>query len=78
MKTWNLITLIIAILGGLNWGLMGLYQYDLIAMAFGGSAGHAGALARIVYDIVGLSALWQIVPFVRTFAVGEPKAEAAH
>jgi uncharacterized membrane protein YuzA (DUF378 family) len=49
------IALILVIIGGLNWGLVGLFGLDLVATIFG-----AGILAKIVYVLVGLSALWMI------------------
>lgn len=71
MKALNLTTLILVIIGGLNWGLVGLANFDLVAVLFG-----AGSfLARAIYIIVGLSALWQLVPFVRAFQTDEPSAE---
>lgn len=75
MKALNLITLALAIVGGLNWGLVALggYEMDLVANLFGGSD---AALARIVYGLVGLSALWQIMPWTKAFRVGETYAEA--
>lgn len=73
MKTLNLVTLILIIVGGVNWLLVGLFQFDLVAALFGGQA---AVLSRIVYVLVGLSALWQIVPLARAFSVGEPVAEA--
>lgn len=62
MYTLNLITLLLIIIGGINWLLVGGFQFDLVAAIFGGQD---AALARIVYVLVGLSALWQIVPWVR-------------
>jgi len=48
---------IIVVIGGLNWGLVGLFNYDIIAMMFG-----AGSLAaNITYDIVGLAAVVLII-----------------
>ena len=49
------IALTIAIIGGLNWGSIGIFGLDLVAWAFGGSG---SALSRVVYTLVGLSALW--------------------
>ena len=49
------IALILAIIGGLNWGYIGLFQFDLVAFASGGSA---SLISRIVYTLVGLSAVW--------------------
>lgn len=62
MKTLNIITLALVIVGGINWGLVGAAQFDLVATIFGGQD---AMLARLVYVLVGLSALWQIVPLLR-------------
>jgi uncharacterized membrane protein YuzA (DUF378 family) len=62
MKTLNLITLVLLIVGGLNWGLVGAFQFDLVATLFGGQD---ALLSRVVYLLVGLSALWQAVALVR-------------
>ena len=59
MRVINIITLILVIIGGINWGLMGLAQFDLVATLFGGPD---SALSRIVYILVGVSALWQLIP----------------
>ena len=61
MRAVNTITLVLLIVGGLNWGLVGLADFDLVAALFG----EMSPLARIVYVLVGLSALWQIVPLVK-------------
>ncbi len=58
MKTINLVTLVLVIVGGINWGLVGAAQFDLVAAIFGGPD---ALLARVVYVLVGLSALWQLV-----------------
>jgi len=60
MKVLNIITLVLLIVGGLNWGLVGAAGFDLVAAIFGAMS----PLSRIVYVLVGLSALWQIVPLV--------------
>lgn len=57
MKSLNAITLIILIIGGLNWLLVGLFQFDLVAQIFGGEG---AILARIVYVIVGICALYAL------------------
>ena len=51
------IALALLIIGGLNWGSVGLFQFDLVAFACGGSA---IMISRIIYTIVGLSAVWCI------------------
>lgn len=58
MRALNMITLILVIVGGLNWGLVGAFNFDLVAAIFGAGS----TLARIVYILVGLSALYQLVP----------------
>ena len=51
------IALILAIIGGLNWGSIGIFGFDLVAFACGGAQ---SALARVIYTIVGLAAIWCI------------------
>ncbi len=51
------IALILAVIGGLNWGAVGLFQFDLVAWIFGGAD---ALLARIIYTLVGLAAIWCI------------------
>ena len=58
MQALNVITMILLIVGGLNWGLVGLFNFDLVAALFGGTAGTYSVLSRIVYVIVGLAALY--------------------
>jgi uncharacterized protein len=70
MKSLNLITLILVIVGGLNWGLVGLFNWDLVAALFGGGS----TLARIVYVLVGVSAIWQLVPLFAAFGSQEESA----
>lgn len=51
------LALILSIVGCLNWGLVGIFQFDLVAWLFGG----VGSLfSRIVYTVVGLAGLWCI------------------
>ncbi len=74
MKALNLTTLILLIVGGLNWGLVGAFEFDLVAALFG----EGSAMSRLVYVLVGLSALWQIMPLMKAFRIGEAQAEAGH
>lgn len=73
MKAINLITLVLVIVGGINWGLVGLADFDLVAALFGG---RDAPLSRVVYILVGLSALWQLVPLFRGARIGESAAQA--
>lgn len=56
MKSLDVIIAILLVVGGLNWGLVGLFQFDLVAALFGGQS---TAFSRIVYILVGLSAVYQ-------------------
>jgi uncharacterized membrane protein YuzA (DUF378 family) len=57
-----------------NWGLVGLLGFDLVAALFGAGS----ALARLVYILVGVSAVWQLVPFASAFDSNEPAALRGH
>ena len=57
MRIVNIIAYILVIVGALNWGLIGLFQFDLVATLFGGMD---SLLSRIVYGIVGLAGIWGI------------------
>jgi uncharacterized protein len=52
----DLIALILVVIGGLNWGLVGLMNYDLIASVFGAGSG----IGRLIYLLIGLAALYMI------------------
>ena len=56
------IALALLIIGGLNWGSVGLFQFDLVAFACGGSG---SMISRVIYTVVGLSALWCITLLFR-------------
>jgi len=58
MKTLDVIAALLLVIGGLNWGLVGLFQLDLVAAIFGSPA---ALLARVVYVLVGLSAAYQAI-----------------
>jgi hypothetical protein len=72
MKYFNLLTLLLVIIGGLNWGLVGSANFDLVAYLFGGET---ATLSRVVYVLVGLSALWQLVPFLQAAGTNSAYAE---
>ena len=61
MRMLNTITLLLIIIGGINWLLVGLFEFDLVAALFG----EMSTLSRIVYVLVGLSALYQLIPLVK-------------
>jgi uncharacterized membrane protein YuzA (DUF378 family) len=74
MKIINLTTLVLVIVGGVNWGLVGLADLDLVATLLGAGS----SLSRLVYLLVGLSALWQVVPLIAAFGSDEPTALRGH
>ena len=58
MRKLDIAAAALVIVGGLNWGLVGLLNFDLVAALFG----EMSLLSRIVYSLVGLSAVWQLIP----------------
>ncbi len=57
MMIVNKIALLLIIVGALNWGLVGLFSFDLVAWIFGGSA---AIMSRIIYTIIALAGVWCI------------------
>ena len=56
MKIIDTIALILVIIGAINWGLIGLFNFNLVDTIFGTMS----ALSRIIYSLVGISGLWSI------------------
>ena len=56
-KQVDTIALILSIIGSINWGLVGIFQFDLVAWIFGGQD---AVVSRIIYALVGLAGLWCI------------------
>ena len=56
MKVIDKIALVLIIIGAINWGLIGLFKFDIVATLFG----NMSLLSRIVYTLVGISGLWGI------------------
>jgi uncharacterized membrane protein YuzA (DUF378 family) len=57
MKTLDVIVGALLIIGGLNWGLVGFFQFDLVAAIFG----EMSLLTRVVYAVVGVCALYELL-----------------
>ena len=53
----DMLALILSIIGSINWGLVGIFKFDLVAWIFGGQT---AVVSRIIYTIVGLAGLWCI------------------
>ncbi len=66
MMVIDRIALILTIIGGLNWGSIGLFRFDLVAALFGGQT---ATLSRVVYTLVGIAAIWCISLLFRSDAV---------
>lgn len=60
------IALSLAIIGGINWGCVGLFRFDVVAWLCGGQT---AAVSRVIYTLVGLAALWCISLLFRSDAV---------
>ncbi len=56
LNTVGLIALILVIVGGLNWGLVGFFSFNLVSSLF-------GSLSYVIYDLVGLSALYLLFAY---------------
>jgi uncharacterized membrane protein YuzA (DUF378 family) len=73
MRKLNALAAILTIVGGLNWGLVGLFKFDLVAAVFGGMGfGEVNIGSRIVYALVGLSALYLASQLRTLIATSEP------
>lgn len=69
------IALVISIIGGLNWGLVGIFQFDLVAFICGGQT---GIISRIIYILVGLAAIWCISLLFRDNEIVEDTSINSH
>lgn len=62
MMVIDRIALVLTIIGGINWGLVGIFSFDLVAWLFGGQN---TTLSRVIYVLICISALWCISPLFR-------------
>ncbi len=69
MRTLDTISLLLVIIGAVNWGLIGFFQYDLVAAIFGTMT----TFTRVVYALVGLAGLYSISFFGRNRETREVK-----
>ena len=65
MKTLQLISLVLVVVGAVNWGLVGLAQFDLVAALFGGAD---AVLSRLVYTLVGVAGVTLAATSARLFS----------
>jgi hypothetical protein len=68
LKALNVVALALMVVGALNWGLWGMFQFDLVAALFGGNT---SALSRIVYSLVGLAGVVGLTLF--SLLLGRPR-----
>ncbi|MBQ1388259.1 MAG: DUF378 domain-containing protein [Clostridia bacterium] len=70
---FNKISLLLLIIGGINWGSIGIFRFDLVAWICGGQT---SILSRIIYTLVGLSAIWCISLLVKDTDTNERPVRA--
>ena len=67
------LALILAIIGGLNWGTIGVFQFDFVSWIFGGQS---SVISRIIFTLVGLAAIWCISLLFRESEEMTPVSES--
>ena len=77
MRVINSIALLLLVIGGLNWGLVGLFHFDLVAALFGGSLGPRSSVSNLVYILVGIAALYGIYLF-RPLTLGSDRVDTSN
>ena len=70
MKKLDMLAATLLIVGGLNWGLVAVAEFDLVAWIFGLEFGETNAVTRVVYGLVGLSAVYGIGALVAARRAG--------
>ena len=69
MRVVNIIALVLILIGGLNWGLVGFFDYNLVDAIFGEGSG----VARVVYAVVGVAALYKVAVAIGSRAMAQGK-----
>jgi uncharacterized membrane protein YuzA (DUF378 family) len=69
MRVVNVIALVLILIGGLNWGLVGFFDYNLVDAVFGEGSG----VARVVYAVVGVAAVYKIAVAIGSRAMSQGK-----
>ncbi|HEU5206826.1 MAG TPA: DUF378 domain-containing protein [Gaiellaceae bacterium] len=80
MKALNLLAAVLLIVGGLNWGLVALAEFDLVATLVGLEFGETNAVSRVIYSLVGLAAVYAIgvLVAVRARVAVDPRTSTSH
>lgn len=77
MRKLDVVAGALLIVGGLNWGLVAIAKFDLVAWLFGEEFGRANAASRIVYGLVGIAALYAIAAVAGRRSVGAQNTATA-
>ncbi len=77
MKKLDVIAAVLLIVGGLNWGLVAIAKFDLVAWIFGKDFGGTNAASRIVYGLVGVAAIYGITSLLGRRSAGAQRPAAA-
>jgi uncharacterized membrane protein YuzA (DUF378 family) len=80
VKSAHLLAATLLIVGGLNWGLVAIAEFDLVATLVGLEFGETNAVSRVIYGLVGLAAVYGIGVLVadRRRALGAPTTSTSH
>lgn len=80
MRKLDWLSLTLVVVGALNWGLVAVAKFDLVAAVFGLDFGQTNAASRVVYGLVGLAAVYGIASLAarRRVAAPGPRAAASH
>ena len=73
-KSLDIVTLFLVIVGAVNWGLVGLFKFDLVATIAGEDFGEVNWFSRIVYILVGLAGVYQLSLLARLFTSDTDRA----
>lgn len=65
-KTWDTISMVLLIIAGICWGLIGIFNFDLIGSIFNGGDDMMSPLTRIIYILFGLAALYRLIVWIRS------------
>lgn len=71
MRYLNALALLLVIVGGINWLLVGVAKVDLVALIAGTEFGETNTISSVIYVLVGLAAIWLIPTLIRWVAPGE-------
>ena len=67
----DLVAIVLVVVGALNWALVGLFEFDLVAAITGDSFGEVNIVSRTVYILVGAAGIWLLATVVRTMSASE-------